>query len=316
MPTVAIIIPTYNRSRFLADVIENVKRAASDAEIILVDDGSTDDTLRVCESLAGIRYIRLPCNQGLAAARNAGIRSTSAEFVAFVDDDDLRLRGSIDLQIGVLQTTPNAAVCYGRMLLADSKNRLPTGQIFPLTCPSGDIFWDLLEGLFPVSIVARRQALLESGLFNPELRRSEDWDLWLRMAQTHRFVAVSEPVAVYRQANLNSGQICSDAVLMCRQMLSVQQAALKLPRALRAPSRRRRQAHRRLLKLAYDDLRYEAQRALENGDRHMARSIASEALRLRPIRARGDLSLRRLLRVTRSRRIVQHPDSQGAPIPW
>src|SRR2546421_1661058 len=180
MPAVSIIIPTFNRSNFLPSAVATAKQAASDSEIIVVDDGSTDDTAEVCNALTGIRYIKLSSNHGLAAARNAGIRASASEFVAFVDDDDLRLPGSIDMQVGMLRATPDAALCYGRALLADSRRRLPTGEIFPLSCPTGDIFWHLLEGLFisDITVVARRAALLACNLFDEKLRKSEDWDMW------------------------------------------------------------------------------------------------------------------------------------------
>src|SRR5437764_699286 len=118
MPTVSIIIPTFNRASFLAAAVESATAAASDAEVVLVDDGSTDNTPDVCRLLREIRYVRLPVNQGLSAARNAGIRLSSSEFVAFVDDDDLRLPGSINLQIQALRAAPDAALCYGRVLFA------------------------------------------------------------------------------------------------------------------------------------------------------------------------------------------------------
>jgi glycosyltransferase involved in cell wall biosynthesis len=298
MPTVSIIIPTFNRSHFLPAAVESAKQAAADFEIIVVDDGSSDETAEVCNALSGIRYIKLSSNQGLAAARNAGIRASAAEFIAFVDDDDLRLPGTIDLQIGMLRTTPEAALCYGRVLLADSRRRLPTGEIFPLRSPTGDIFWHLLEGFFlcDVTVVARRQALLECNLFDEKLRKSEDWDLWLRVTETRPVVFLNEPVGIYRKPAADSEQICSDSVSLLRQMLLVQKAALQLPRAAAAPAWKRRRARLRLVKLAYDALICEAQAALTEGDAVTARAKSREALRLRPLRARIDLNLLRLFR--------------------
>jgi len=299
MLTVSIIIPTFNRATFLAAAVESAKVAASDAEVILVDDGSTDNTPEVCRLLRDIRYVRLPANQGLSAARNAGIRLSSSEFVAFVDDDDLRLPGSINLQIQALRAAPNAALCYGRVLFGDSKNRLPTGEVFPLQCPAGDIFWALLEGNFlcPVTVVARRKILLECGLFDVNLRSAEDWDLWLRVAESHPVVSVDEPVAIYRKAATETKQICSDSVSLFRQMLEVQNVALQRPKATAAPAWKRRRARAQLLKLAYDAMVYEAGQALEAGDGATARAKSREALRLRPLRARADLNVLRLLRV-------------------
>jgi len=297
MTAASVIIPTYNRAGFLPASIESVELAGTELEIIVVDDGSSDDTPDVCRRLTGIRYIRLPSNQGLAAARNAGILSSSAEFIAFVDDDDIRLPGSIDLQVQALRANPQAAFCYGRVLLADSKHRMPTGEIVPLRLPAGDIFWDLIEGLFliPTSIVARRQALLECGLFDEQLRKTEDWDLWLRIAENWPVIPVTEPVAVYRKAAPDSEQLCSDSVSLLRQMLAVQRRALQSRRAATAPWRRHR-ARLRLVKVAYDALISQAEVALAEGDMTAVRIKSREARRLRPIRSRVDLHLWRLLR--------------------
>ena len=298
MTTASVIVPTFNRCDFLPAAIESARQAGSDLEIIVIDDASTDQTAAVCESLDGIRYIRLPSNQGLAAARNAGIRASSAEFVAFLDDDDLRLRDSIDLQIRALKERPEAALCYGPALLADSKRRLPTGGIFPENAISGDIFWDLLEGAFlcPDTVVARRQILLDCDLFNENLRTVEDWDLWLRIAEKWPVIAVNQPVAIYREAATDSEQICSDSVSLFRQMFDVQDAALRRPRAAAAPFWKRHRARLRLVAFAYKALISQAEKSMNIGDSPTAREKLREAQRLRPFRARTDRNLMRLLR--------------------
>src|SRR6185369_12326872 len=139
-------------------------------------DDSTDETSEICQTLPEIRYIRLPRNVGLAGARNAGILASSAEFVAFLDDDDIRLPDSLDSQLRALDASPRAAFCYGRVLIADSSRQLPTGEILPKHCPTGDIFWELLEQNFiPVpSVVASREVVIDAGLFGPE-PLVEDW---------------------------------------------------------------------------------------------------------------------------------------------
>lgn len=214
MPTVSVIIPTYNRARFVQTAVESAKHAGSDLEIIVIDDASTDNTPEVCRQLAGIRYIRLTRNKGLAGARNAGVLASSAEFVAFLDDDDRRLPGSIDAQIRALEANPGAAFCYGQLLAADPVHQLPTGEIIPKRCPSGDIFWDLLQQNFvpSVSVVAHKRPLIERQLFTAGLGGVEDWDLWLRVTEAWPVIAVEEPVAIYRKANRDSGQMCSDSV--------------------------------------------------------------------------------------------------------
>lgn len=298
MPAVSVIIPTHNRAGLLPAAVESVRLAGTDLEIIVVDDASTDNTPEVCEQLKGICYLRLSRNEGLAAARNAGIRASSIEIVAFLDDDDLRLPGSIDAQVRALEAAPDAAFCYGRLLAADPVHGLPTGDIIPKRCSTGDVFWDLMEQNFisPVTVVARKRILMECHLFKPGLGQVEDWDLWLRIAEHWPVAAVAEPVAIYRRATLTSGQMCSDSVSMYRQMLRVQKMALGLPRAVSAPAWKRRRARSRLLSLAYNAMVHEAETALEEGDHVTARAKSREALKLRPLRARTDLNLLRLLR--------------------
>lgn len=102
VPSVSVVITTYNRARLLPRAIESAQNAGSDLEVIVVDDCSTDETPEVCAKMRGIRYVRLNTNQGLASARNAGIAESRSEFIAFLDDDDLRLPGSIDRQVQTL----------------------------------------------------------------------------------------------------------------------------------------------------------------------------------------------------------------------
>jgi glycosyltransferase involved in cell wall biosynthesis len=296
MPAVSFVIATHNRAALLPKAIESGLRAGSDLEVIVVDDGSTDDTRHLCARWPEIRYIALDRNRGAAYARNAGIRASSAEFIAFLDDDDLRLPDSLRPQLQALDHNPAAALCYGQVLVGDAQNGL-TGEIIPARCPSGQIFWELLEQNFvpEPSVVARRKILLESGLFNPELPRVHDWDLWLRLAERYPFAAVEQPVAIYRRANPASRQICSNTLASVRQMLGIQQRALSLPLARAAPRSARRGARRRLLDLVYDAMVTEAIQSLKNGDRNEARNRLREALRLRPSRKAASAWLLRSL---------------------
>lgn len=296
-PRVSVIIPTCNRAAFLPGAVQSAKQAGSHLEIIVVDDGSTDETPEVCRQLSDIRYIRLPHNVGLARARNAGILASAAEFVAFLDDDDLRLPDSLDSQVRALGASPTAAFCYGKVLIADPLRQLPTGEILPQRCPAGDIFWQLLEQNFiqVPSVVARRNALIEADMFT-DAKGIEDWELWLRMTESRPVVAVQEPVALYRKSNSSSGQLSSDFRTMYQYMRLVQEAALKLPRAAAASRWQRRRARRRFITGLYRSLLYEATAALAAGDRTTARAVNREAVLLRPLRGRTDLVVLTVLR--------------------
>ena len=287
MPSVSTIITTYNRAALLPRAIESAMNAASDPEVIVVDDGSDDETPDVCARIEGIRYVRLSHNRGLANARNVGIAECSSEFIAFLDDDDLRLPGSLDKQLAVLKASDGAAFCYGQALIGDARRQLPTGEIYPLACPQGDIFWELLEDNFiPMpSVLARKSCLIAQNCFNTELTLIEDWDMWLRLSEHFAVAALPEPVAIHRKAMATSNQMCSNSVELCRQALRVQQLALDRPRARSASRTQCRYSRRHFQNRAYQILMTEAARSIHEGDRRSARAPLLDAFRLRPFRA-------------------------------
>jgi glycosyltransferase involved in cell wall biosynthesis len=283
MPQVSIIIPTHDRAALLGETIESALKAGSDVEVIVVDDASTDDTAEICEKIPNIRYLRLACNSGVAVARNTAVLASSAEFIAFLDDDDLRLPNTIDAQIQILKAEPDVALVYGRVLMGDSR-RVPTGQVLPPSCPQGDVFYELLTSNFILtnSVVARRQSLITAGLFRAKYSPAEDWDLWLRMGEHAPFRGVEEAVAIYRSANPASGQATSDHVRMFREILNVQATAMLSARARGASVAKRRQIRRRLREMIYKVLVYQAGCALAEGNKVLARHKLLFAWRVCP----------------------------------
>src|SRR5262249_23128053 len=103
MPEISLIITTRSRPNLLPRAVESAKKAGTDVEIIVVDDASTDETSEVCKRLSGIKYVRIDRNQGLGGARNIGILASSCEYISFLDDDDVRLPGSLDAQLALLK---------------------------------------------------------------------------------------------------------------------------------------------------------------------------------------------------------------------
>ena len=247
MPSVSVVVTTYNRAALLQSAIESAKAAASNPEVIVVDDCSTDDTPTVCAKINGIRYVRLPVNRGLANARNVGVAASSSEFISFLDDDDLRLPGSLDEQLRAITVDENIALCYGQALIGDARRQLPTGEIYPLTCPQGDIFWELLEdNIIPMpSVLVRKSSLVQAGAFDIDLKLTADWDMWLRLSEHFPVAAVAQPVAIYRKASVASEQMCSNSAALCREAIGVQQFALTRQRARAASGKQRRDVQRR-----------------------------------------------------------------------
>jgi glycosyltransferase involved in cell wall biosynthesis len=279
MSSVSVVITTYNRPQFLKRAVQSALQAGPDLEVIVVDDCSTDETPDVCAELADVRYIRLTTNQGLAHARNVGVAESSSEFIAFLDDDDLRLPDSLEKQLCKMMAEERIALCYARALIGDARRQLPTGEIYPSECPQGDIFWELLENNFiPMpTVLVRKSALLELGGFNTALPLVEDWDMWLRISESFLVAAVEEPVAIHRKADADSNQMSSNSSALCKQAIHVQQMALARTRAGTAVSTKRRHVRSLLRDRAYKLLIKEATNLIRNGDAKSARAKLLDA---------------------------------------
>jgi hypothetical protein len=221
-----------------------------------------------------------------SAPQSQVFAENSCEFIAFLDDDDLRLPGSLDKQLHTLTADDRIALCYGQALIGDSRRQLPTGEIYPLQCSQGDIFWDLLDDNFiPMpSVLARKSSLVAAGCFNTALRLIEDWDMWLRLSERFLIAAVEEPVAIYRKAVAESDQMCSNAAEICKHALRVQQMALERPRARASESAKRRYVRRKFRDRAYEILMTEATNSIHEGKPDSARANILDAFRCRPFR--------------------------------
>lgn len=200
-PRISVVIPTYNYGHYLPTAIASVREQKwPDLEIIVVDDGSTDETPRVMEELAGddLRYLRQP-NAGAAAARNLGIRESNGEWIAFLDADDFWMPDKLAIQMGELQKHPTASFSY-----ADVRERFVDGTESNLECEPvrKSLILKLLTGnaFSTPTVIVRRQCFQEVGLFDEKLRTGEDWDMWLRLAAHFECIYVARPLALVRRA--------------------------------------------------------------------------------------------------------------------
>ncbi|HWT00786.1 MAG TPA: glycosyltransferase family 2 protein [Pyrinomonadaceae bacterium] len=301
MSKVSVIIPTHSRPHLLPRAVESAKAAGGDVEVIVVDDASTDGTAEVCRGLKGVSYIRLEQNQGVAGARNVGILASSADYVAFLDDDDLRLPGTLDYQAEALSKNKEAGFVCGQMLMADQEGRL-TGEVAAPKSSGGDAFWELLELGFPVmpiSVVIRKECFARVGLLQTDLSGIDDWDIFVRIAELYHVVVVDRPVSIYRQPTPSSGQGSSAQSRHLRNAARHQLQLLRLPRAQEASARRRREARRLALRRIADTLLWNAALGLSRGSYSFACRNTLAALRLSPLRALrpagyGKLALRLL----------------------
>jgi glycosyltransferase involved in cell wall biosynthesis len=287
MPRVSIIIPTRNRPHLLPLAVESARAAGTDVEIIVVDDASNDETTAVCRELSGIRYVRLERNQGVAGARNVGILASTSEFIAFLDDDDLRLPGSLDLQTEVLAAAPEIGFVCGAMLIGDQDYRL-TGETSSTGQRSGDVFWQLLELDFPVMplcVVIRKECFLRVGLLNRRLRGIDDWDIFVRIAELYPILTMEETVGIYRRPTPLSGQGSSAQSAQLYRAVCHQQELFRLPRVRSALGSKRQAIRRRTINRVADTLLWNAAARLPEREFAFAAANIFTALRLNPLRA-------------------------------
>jgi glycosyltransferase involved in cell wall biosynthesis len=296
MPSVSVVIPTYSRPSLLPRAVESARASGKDVEIIVVDDGSADDTAKVCSRLNGIRYIRLDRNQGVAGARNIGILASSGDFIAFLDDDDLRLPGSLDLQLEALQADPSAGFVCGAMLLADQDYN-PTGEISAPKHPSGDVFWELLELDFPVMplcVLIRKSCFFKVGLLNTHLYGIDDWDILVRIAELYPAIVLDQPIGLYRKPTPSSGQGSSAQHAQLCRAAKQQSQLFRLPRVKAAPIEKRREVRRRTLNRIADTLLWSAVGELRRGELRAAYANILSAVRLSPLRIARPAAYRKL----------------------
>jgi glycosyltransferase involved in cell wall biosynthesis len=317
MPSVSIIIPTCNRPQFLPRAVESARTAGTDVEIIVVDDASQDETAAVCARLSGIKYIRLDRNQGVAGARNVGILASTAEFVAFLDDDDLRLAGSLDLQVSKLAAAPEAGFVCGSMLIADQNYRL-TGEVSLPPNASEDAFWQLLELDFPVmplSVVIRKQCFLSAGLLNRRISGIDDWDILVRIAELFPVVTMTEQIGIYRHPAPWSGQGSSVQSGQLARAARHQLQLFALPRVKTLSRSQRRAIRRRTINRVADTLLWNGWKSLPQRAFGFAAANILTALRLNPLRALRPAVFRRVGKTLKERLTMRNSDPSGLKSP-
>jgi glycosyltransferase involved in cell wall biosynthesis len=197
---VSVIIPAFNQSRYLLEAVRSVlAQTHGDLEILIVDDGSTDDTPRVSSHFtdARVRYIRQE-NRGLSSARNTGIRYARGEFLTYLDSDDLFLSSKLELLLAVFNANPSLGLVSGQAELIDERGRR-IGEVFDRGLPADPTELLLRNPLHVGSVLIRREWQERVGLFDETLRSYEDWDMWLRLALAGcPMSSIAQPVSLYR----------------------------------------------------------------------------------------------------------------------
>lgn len=216
---VSIVIPCYNPGRYLAEAIESaLGQTHSSIEVIVVDDGSTEDVLAITRPSPAVRYLRQP-NQGVAAARNEGARASRGRFLVFLDADDRLLPDAVCRGLDVLGTRPAAAFAAGLCRAIG-----PRGELLPFRQQpeiKEDRYLEMLESNFiwmPGQVVYRREAFASSGGFDSSVDACADYDLYLRLIRQHPIACHRHLVAEYRFHEKN---MSADPALMLASALQV-----------------------------------------------------------------------------------------------
>ena len=198
-PAVSVIIPTYNRGWILKEAVDSVlAQDFTDFELIVVDDGSTDDSREILNSFGQkIIVLRQP-NQGVSAARNRGIAAARAQLVALLDSDDLWLPQKLTRQVAFFKIKPEALICQteetwvrnGVRVNPKKRHHKFSGMFFEASLA--------LCLVSPSAVMMRRELFDRVGLFDQRLPACEDYDLWLRVSCRYPVYLIDEPLIIKR----------------------------------------------------------------------------------------------------------------------
>lgn len=219
-PLVSVIVPNYNYSAYVSEAIESaLDQSYANIEVIVVDDGSTDDSIRVLEGFGSKIKLIKQANAGVARARNYGVANSSGEYIAFLDADDLWMPDKIDRQVARLIADPEVGLVHVGVTEIDGKGQTVGERIDGM---EGDVTKELL--LLERSVVlgggsgfiVRRDLFESVGGFDEKLSTSADWDFFVRVSRLARLGFVPEPLLRYR---LHGSNMHQNVKLMESEML-------------------------------------------------------------------------------------------------
>lgn len=215
-PLVSVVIPTYNRAVMLMEAIKSVfEQTCTEFEVVVVDDGSTDNTLEVLKEVNDPRLVVVAGkHEGASAARNLGVDAARGELIAFLDSDDLFLPTKLQAAVDAFKARPELVMVYSHWrqdnVINGSNIRLePTAE--------GDIRHDLLMCSLIVvpTVVVRKDVFLKAGGFNVGMKIAEDYDLWCRISSFGNIGLIREPLSIVRLHKNNTFMEAYSA-LVCR----------------------------------------------------------------------------------------------------
>jgi glycosyltransferase involved in cell wall biosynthesis len=283
-PEISVVIPSYNSAAYLPDAIDSALNQTTDPlEVIVVNDGSTDETARILERYQGRVVSISQENRGLSAARNRGIAAARGDLIAFLDADDIWLPEKLEKQLACLGQYPQAALVHSQLYYWDAQTGEKSIERHRGRHEFSGRCYDRLffrSGVIPSTMIVRSDCLAHVGGFDEEIRRptSQDYDLCLRIARHYEFGFVDEPLILYRRHASNF----TNQAMACLEdeLFVVRKVARADPGLRRAVGRSA--VDERLFSLLFDISyrHHDADRAAE------ARRYLLQALHHRPFHAR------------------------------
>jgi len=272
MPAVTVVMPAYNVAPYIGEAIQSVlAQSFADLELLVIDDGSTDDSRAIAEQYARhdrrVRVLRKP-NGGISSARNLGLQAASGALIAILDSDDVWLPGYLETQVAILDAQPAIHIVTANAWFLGSRLDGLPARPWPDTRPAPDLLQMLAdeEAIF-IMCIFRRTVYETIGGFDESLRTNEDYDYWLRAAVAgFRFHRNDAPLGRYRRRD---DSLSASEVRMVGGILRVFE---KLRPALLDRPVELAILDRQVVRFETGRLTAEIRHALENGDRAAART--------------------------------------------
>lgn len=215
-PLVSVIIPTYNRPKYLKETLESVvKQTYPNIEIIVIDDGSPNiDALEVCENFNSATYIKIENSGGPAKPRNIGIKNSNGKYIAILDDDDLWIKTKLEQQIKILENHVDFDLTHSYCQVIDEKGCVTNSFVGKPNTPDvkhGDVSMRMIGNwtLMTSSVLFKKTMIEKVGFFNEIMPPAgEDLEYWVRCSFATKFYYIDKPLVSYRKHfnNISSNQ--------------------------------------------------------------------------------------------------------------
>lgn len=224
-PEISVVIPAYNVRNYIKNCLDPILIFHDiEIEIIVVNDGSTDDTLEILKSCEDkrLRIISHEVNKGLPAARNTGFCASTGKYILPLDSDDIPIPQNWISLLSLIKEDDNAVLAYGLLQRFNDGEKFNPGCTSKSFKPSGDVLSKIIIGHVPISVgtaLINREAILNAGLWNEDLTIGEDFEMWCRLAAIGTFLHKSIVVVGYRQRQSS----------MTKSKLNLDEAKLRKP---------------------------------------------------------------------------------------